>query len=220
MNETAATVADNSIEGLIGSYRARQIPRARLLAALTAAGASAAAAGMLVNLAEHAGPAQPVLTAASSHHRLAGAVGADMASAHDQHLSSQMAGTGAADARARSAAVANMMGDYSSNAVVNDPLFGGPLVGQAAIAVHKTAEMAAISDLSFNLLARSIVGSQILATWELEGLHSGPYYSLPATGKRIRMQGATVQTRGQDGKILVETLYYDAAQMRRQLSQP
>jgi predicted ester cyclase len=220
MSDTAATVADSSIEGLIDSFRAQHLPRARLLAALTAAGASAAAAGMLVNLAEHSGPAQPMPASASSHHQLAGAVSSDMASAHDQHLSNQMAGAGAADARARSAAVANMMGDYSSNAVVNDPLFGGPLVGQAAIAVHKTAEMAAISDLSFSLLSRSIVGNQILATWELEGLHSGPYYSLPATGKRIRMQGATVQTRGQDGKILVETLYYDAAQMRRQLSQP
>lgn len=218
MNDTAAAVADNSIEGLIGSYLARQLPRGRLLAALTAAGASAAAAGMLVNLAEHSSPAQPVLTGTSAHHRLAGAVSADMAAVHDEHLGNQMAGTSAVDAQARSAAVANMMGDYSPHAVVNDPLFGGPLVGQAAIAVHKTAEMAAISDLSFNLLSRAIVGNQILATWELQGLHSGPYYSLPASGKRIRMQGATVQTRGQDGRILVETLYYDAARMRRQLT--
>ncbi len=219
MSDMAAATADNSIEGLIGSYRARQIPRARLLSVLTAAGASTAAAVMLVNLAELAGPVQPVRTSAGSHHQPAASAGVDMATAHDEHLSNQTAGTSAVDAKARSAAVAQMMSDYSLSAVVNDPLFGGPLVGQAAIAVHKTAEMAAISDLSFNLLSRSIVGSQILATWELEGLHSGPYYSLPATGKRIRMQGATVQTRGQDGKILVETLYYDAAQMRRQLSQ-
>lgn len=218
MSDMAAATADNSIEGLIGSYRARQLPRARLLAALTAAGASAAAAAMLVNLAEQAGPVQPVLTSAASHHQPAGTASVDMAAAHDEHLGNQMAGTSAVDAKARTAAVAQMMSDYSPRAVVNDPLFGGPLVGQAAIAVHKTAEMAAISDLSFNLISRAIVGNQILATWELEGLHSGPYYSLPATGKRIRLAGATVQTRGQDGKILTETLYYDAADMRRQLS--
>jgi predicted ester cyclase len=69
------------------------------------------------------------------------------------------------------------------------------------------------------MLSRSIVGDQILANWELDGIHSGPYYTFPATGKQIQLSGATVQTRGQDGKILVESLFYDAADMRRQLTE-
>jgi predicted ester cyclase len=218
MSETAAVGSGNSIESLVSRYQARQIPRARLLTALTAAGASVATATLLINAAEQAPSVQPLVSSASSHHQPAGAATVDLAKAHDQHLNDQVAGTSAPDAKARSAAVAKMLSDYSEDAVVNDPLFNGPLIGSAAIAVHKMAEMAAISDVSFKLLSRSVVGNQILATWEMEGRHSGSYYSLPATGKRIALSGATVQTRGQDGKILVETLYYDAAQMRRQLS--
>lgn len=219
MSDTAAIGSGDSIESLVGSYQSKQIPRARLLAVLTAAGASAAAATLLVNAAEQSTPVQPVISSAASHHRPAGAAAVDLAKQHELHLNDQVAGTSAPDAKARSAAVAKMMHDYSEGAVVNDPLFGGPLVGSAAIAVHKMAEMTAISDVSFKLLSRSVVGNQVISNWDLVGLHSGPYYNLPATGKRIELTGATVQTRGQDGKILVETLYYDAAQMRWQLSE-
>lgn len=218
MSDIAAVGSGTSIESLLSSFQARRIPRGRLLTLLTAAGASAAAAGLLINVAEQAGEAQPVITSVSSHHQPAGTASVDLAQAHEQHLSNQMAGTSAPDAKARSAAVAEMMHDYSPNAIVNDPLFNGPLQGYAAIAVHKTAEMAAISDVTFKMLSRSVVGDQILAHWEMSGIHSGPYYNLPATGKRIQLTGATVQTRGQDGKILVETLYYDAQRMREQLS--
>lgn len=219
MSETAAVGSGDSIESLLNSYQAKQIPRVRLVAVLTAAGASAAAAALLVNAAEQSPAVQPLIGSAASHHQPAGAAAVNLAEAHDAHLNDQVAGTAAPDAKARSAAVAKMLSDYSAGAVVNDPLFGGPLVGSAAIAVHKMAEMAAISDVSFKLLSRSVVGDQILAHWEMSGIHSGPYYSLPATGKRIELSGATVQTRGQDGKILVETLYYDANEMRRQLSE-
>ncbi len=220
MSDAAAAPAGASIESLIDRFHSGQMPRARLIAALSAAGASAAAAAMLANVAEHASPVtQPLAASLGSHHQSAATASLDLAKAHDQHLGDQVAGTSAPTPAARLAAVAKMMGDYSPNAVVNDPLFGGPLLGTAAIAVHKTAEMAAISNVSLNVLARSIVGDQILATWEMEGTHSGPYYTFPATGKQIQLSGATVQTRGQDGKIQVESLFYDAADMRRQLTE-
>jgi steroid delta-isomerase-like uncharacterized protein len=110
------------------------------------------------------------------------------------------------------------MQDYRDDAVVNDPLFGKPLVGKAAIAAHKTAEMLALTDLSFNVTDRWASGNQLVANWEVSGLHSGPYYNLPATGNRLKISGSTVMTRDEDGKIVQETLYYDAADMHRQLS--
>ena len=61
------------------------------------------------------------------------------------------------------------------------------------------------------------MGSELTAIWEVTGLHSGPYYNLPATGRRISISGATVITR-RDGKIAQETLYYDAEDMLRQLT--
>ena len=113
--------------------------------------------------------------------------------------------------------VAKIMLDYCDDAVVNDPLFGKALVGKAAIAIHKTAEMIALSDVEMNVTDRWTMGSDLVAIWEVTGTHSGPYYNLPATGRRISISGATVVTR-RDGKIAQETLYYDAAEMRRQLT--
>jgi len=122
---------------------------------------------------------------------------------------------GAADRRRL--AVAKIMLDYNADAVVNDPLFGKPLIGKLAIATHKTAEMIALSDVTINVTDTWTMGSDLTAIWEVTGLHSGPYYNLPATGNRISISGATVVTR-HDGKISIETLYYDADEMLRQLS--
>lgn len=218
MSDAATAGTATSIEELVSSYRERRLARRSLLTALTAAGASAAVSATLVSAAENALPPGQALSPPTSHLQTPATGNLDLAQAHANHIGDQVAGTAAATPQARSAAVAKMMNDYSSTAVVNDPMFGGPLVGPAAIAVHKTAEMAAISDVSFNLLSQTVIGNQTLATWEMKATHSGPYYNLPATGKEISLSGATVHTRGQDGKILTETLYYDAADMRRQLS--
>jgi len=117
----------------------------------------------------------------------------------------------------RRLAVAKIMLDYCDDAVVNDPLFGKPLVGKPAIAVHKTAEMIALSDVTLDVTDRWTQGSDLVAIWEVTGTHSGPYYNLPATGRRISISGATIVTR-REGKIAQETLYYDADDMRRQLT--
>ena len=127
------------------------------------------------------------------------------------------AGDDQAAVERRRLAVAQIMLDYCDDAVVNDPLFGKPLVGKPAIAVHKTAEMIALSDVSLEVTDRWTQGSDLVAIWEVTGVHSGPYYNLPATGRRISISGATIVTR-REGKIAQETLYYDADDMRRQLT--
>jgi predicted ester cyclase len=220
MTATAA-LPGTPIEELIGGYRAKQISRRRLLTALTAAGASAAAAAALAAAADHATPpAQPLAGAAGRQgaHPAATAAAVDPVQAHAEHVARQVAGTAAPDRAGRAAAVARIMRDYSPRAVVHDPLFGAPLVGAAAIAVHKAAEAAAISDVSLTVLTRAVLGDQLFSTWEMTGVHDGPFYGYPPTGARVKMGGATVQTRDRDGRITSETLYYDAAAMQRQLA--
>jgi len=117
----------------------------------------------------------------------------------------------------RRLAVAKIMHDYCDDAIVNDPLFGEPLVGKAAIAVHKTAELIALTDVKIDVTDRWAMGNELVATWVVTGLNSGPFYNLPATGRRIKLTGATI-VRRRDGLIEQETLYYDADVMRRQLS--
>jgi steroid delta-isomerase-like uncharacterized protein len=117
----------------------------------------------------------------------------------------------------RRQAVARVMDDYADDAVVNDPLFAKPLVGKPAIGTHKLAEMIAISEIEFDVGERWEDGNKVFANWKVTGVHSGPFYDLPATNKPILLEGSTVVTRNDDGKIVEETLYYDADHMRRQL---
>jgi steroid delta-isomerase-like uncharacterized protein len=120
-------------------------------------------------------------------------------------------------AERRREAVARIMDDYADEAVVNDPLFAKPLVGKPAIGTHKLAEMIAISDINFDIGERWEEGNKVFANWKVTGMHSGPFYDLPATDKEIFLAGSTVVTRDDDGKIVEETLFYDADDMRRQL---
>jgi predicted ester cyclase len=212
----AAVGAGTTIEELIGRYQRREVPRKRVIAALTAAGASAALAASIVNSAENAKPVGQSL--APSHHQVAGAVAVDPAEAHARHVAGQVGVTAAATSQARRDALHKIVGDYSPNAVVNDPLFGAPLTGTAAIAVHKAAEAAAMSNVTLNILTRVMLGDQLVSTWEMTGTHVGQFYGYAPTGARISVTGTTVHTRGRDGRITTETLYYDAADVHRQLS--
>lgn len=117
----------------------------------------------------------------------------------------------------RRQAVARVMEDYAEEAVVNDPLFARPLVGKPAIGTHKLAEMIAISDIEFDVGDRWEDGNKVFANWKVTGVHSGPFYDLPATNKPIVLEGSTIVTRDDEGKIVEETLFYDADAMRRQL---
>jgi steroid delta-isomerase-like uncharacterized protein len=117
----------------------------------------------------------------------------------------------------RRQAVAKVMDEYADEAVVNDPLFARPLVGKPAIGTHKLAEMIAISEIKFDVGERWEEGNKVFANWKVTGMHSGPFYDFPATNKAIFLEGSTVVTRDDDGKIVEETLFYDADDMRRQL---
>jgi predicted ester cyclase len=143
---------------------------------------------------------------------------ADHQQAHAQHVASQVGGTSAPTAAARAAAVDTTMQDYASTAVVDDPLFGQPLVGKAAIAAHKTAEMGAVSNVSLNVRHSFVFGDQLIAEWEMTATHDGPFLGFAPTGNQITQRGATAMTRDANGKIVRESLFYDAADMQRQLS--
>jgi predicted ester cyclase len=117
----------------------------------------------------------------------------------------------------RRQAVARIMDDYADGAVVNDPLFAKPLAGKPAIGTHKLAEMIAISDIDFEIGERWEDGKKLFANWTVTGIHSGPYYDLQPTNDQIVLKGSTVVTRDDEGKIVEETLFYDAEDMRRQL---
>ncbi len=107
--------------------------------------------------------------------------------------------------------------DYAPDAVVEDPLFTVPIVGKEAIAARKLAEMQGMRGVTIDVTHRFAHHNQVVAEWVLRGQHEGAVFGYPATGRQIEVRGVTVVTR-EDGKITRESLHYDVAAVRHQLS--
>ena len=217
-----------SFEELLARVRQGRLTRRRFLAIAAAAGASAAAVATLAEVLKHPAhapapaPAQEPSGAEQQNLQL-----------HQQHLDQQQRRTNPpsgmvpggplvavlpAEAAARvEPLVQKLMEDYHEDAVVEDMLMEAPIVGRAAIADRKRAEFLGISNAAINVTQRFAFGDQVIAEWVVTGTHSGDMWGFPATGQAITIRGLTAVTR-HDGKISKESLYYDAADVRRQLT--
>ena len=96
-------------------------------------------------------------------------------------------------------------------------MFAAPFVGRAAIMARKSAGFAAMPDMQIKVTNRVVHGDQLTVEWLATGTHSDDYPGLPATGRSFSIPGVTVVVR-RDGKIMRESLYYDMAEVQRQLS--
>lgn len=125
---------------------------------------------------------------------------------HDQHLAHQSSGD-----------IQQLHNDYSADAIVEDSMYATPFVGRAAILARKSAGFAAMPDVQIHVTNRIVRGDQLTVEWTATGTHLHDYPGLPATGRSFSIPGVTVVVR-QDGKIVRESLYYDMAEVQRQLS--
>ena len=53
--------------------------------------------------------------------------------------------------------------------------------------------------------------------WHAVGTHQEPYHGIPATGRRVEVDGCLVFSFGADGRIMSEISYWDVASLLRQL---
>jgi steroid delta-isomerase-like uncharacterized protein len=192
--------------------------RSHFIAVLTGLGASATAISTLLSVAEADAAALPPPRTFAHN-----AVEQQNAALHHAHVQRQSAATqqgpattGASSA-SRQKALQAILDDYADNAVVEDPLFAAPIVGKAAIAQRKLAEMNSMAGATIDIVHRFAHGDQVVAEWIVRGLHQGDFLGFAATGRQIEVRGVTVVTRAQ-GKITRESLYYDVAELHRQLS--
>ena len=95
-------------------------------------------------------------------------------------------------------------------------MFPTPFVGHAAIIKRKSAGFASMPDVSFTVTKRIVHGDQLTVEWVASGTHRNDYPGLPATGRSFSIPGVTVVVR-KNGKIMRESLYYDMAEVKRQL---
>ncbi len=124
---------------------------------------------------------------------------------HEQHLAHQATGD-----------IEQLQHDYHENAIVEDSMFPTAFVGREAILARKSAGFVAMPDLQIEVTKRMVRGDQLTVEWVASGTHVRDYPGLPATGKTFSIPGVTVVVR-REGKIVRESLYYDMAEVQRQL---
>ena len=190
-----------TIQQIVENARQGRVSRRQLVQAVTAMGISSVGAGVIVAAASNPSPlrSQPAVNPAedsATHLQL-----------HDQHLTHQGQGNTSA-----------LYNDYADHAVVEDSMYAVPIVGRAAIIARKSLGFAAASNVQITVLNRIAVGNQVTVEWVAAGIHTGDLPGLPATNRPFTLRGVTVVVR-ERGKIIRESLYYDVADLYRQLGQ-
>jgi steroid delta-isomerase-like uncharacterized protein len=184
-----------TIPQMVEDVRIGKMPRRNFIKRLTTMGLSAAGISAIIASASPPSTRQPAPNEdAGKHIQL-----------HDQHIANQAQGN-----------VDALHNDYAHNAVVEDSMYTAPLVGRAAIMARKNVVMTAASDSKITVTNRVVHGNQVSVEWVATGTHTGDLPELPASGRPFSIRGVTVVIR-QDGKIVRESLYYDVAELRRQL---
>lgn len=76
--------------------------------------------------------------------------------------------------------------------------------------------LAAFPDLRFTIEDQIVEGNKVATRWTAEGTNSGPFGEVPATGRRVRVDGLILD-RVADGKVVERWEQWDQAGMMQQL---
>lgn len=191
-----------TIPEMVDDVRAGKMPRRQFMKTLAAMGISAAGVGAIAAAAA----TRSFNTASVAQDKLDKS--ANLEHLHQQHLVHQSQG--------RTDALQN---DYALHAVVEDSMYSRPFVGREAIMGRKAVGMAAFPGVQINVTNRVVHGNQVTVEWTAKGTHTNDFPGLAATGRDFSIPGVTVVVR-QNGKIVRESLYYDMAEVQRQLGSP
>lgn len=72
------------------------------------------------------------------------------------------------------------------------------------------------SDITFTIKDVFGQGNKLVKHWNFKGTHTGTFFGIPATGKKVEVEGVTL-VRMQDGKIAEERDFYDNLDFMQQL---
>jgi len=104
----------------------------------------------------------------------------------------------------------------SASHALNDPDDPGSQVGPALYKQRVVELTTALPDLCFTIEDTVAEGEKVVACWTFSGTHQGEYRGIPATGKKISVEGITIH-HIKNGKILDSYTRWDALGLMRQL---
>jgi steroid delta-isomerase-like uncharacterized protein len=188
-----------TIPEMVDDVRVGKMQRRQFMKRLTLMGVSAAGVGAIVAAAA----SRPFATKPVSQSNLQDAV--DHLQRHDEHIASQTQGN-----------LDQLQSDYDEHAVVEDSMYPHAFAGREAIMARKSVGMTAVPGLKISVTNRIVRGNQLTVEWVASGTHTGDFPGLSASGRSFSIPGVTAVVR-RNGKIIRESLYYDMAEVQRQL---
>jgi steroid delta-isomerase-like uncharacterized protein len=105
---------------------------------------------------------------------------------------------------------------YAENAPLRDQAAPG-VVGRQAVRDYIAGYMHAFPDLVWERISAEVDGDVAVEEWRASGTHDGDMPGVPATHRRMAVEGCSVFTIGADGLIREERNYWDEMAMLRQL---
>jgi len=107
----------------------------------------------------------------------------------------------------------------SKSHALNDPSVSGAAVGPEAYKRQVKRFLAAFPDLRFDVEETINEKDKLVAAWTISGTHQGEFYGVAATGKRVSVNGITINQIA-NGKIIESTVVWDGLGLLQQLGVP
>ncbi|MFI5097625.1 MAG: ester cyclase [Candidatus Acidiferrales bacterium] len=104
----------------------------------------------------------------------------------------------------------------SSSHALLDPFVSGSQVGPELYRRRVLELTASFPDLRFTLDDLIAEKDKVVASWVISATHKGDFMNIPATGKRVSVEGITIHYI-RNGKILDSNARWDAVGLLRQL---
>ena len=107
---------------------------------------------------------------------------------------------------------------FAEDAVVREVGTGQVSLGRAAVRARAMALLTAFPDLTLERVELVIDGDRHADRWVLSGTHRGELFGIAATGKLVRIEGATFSRLGPDGLVVEDLHFSDTLSLMAQLN--
>ena len=88
--------------------------------------------------------------------------------------------------------------------------------GKAGAIAYYSNYVTGFSDRKFTVVESFAKGEKLVKYWRFTGTHTGVFFGIPATGKKVDVIGCTI-TKMVDGKITEENDFFDNLEFLQQL---
>ncbi|MBY0273820.1 ester cyclase [Candidatus Binatia bacterium] len=106
---------------------------------------------------------------------------------------------------------------FAEDAVLREAGSPDVLRGRAAIRERALALLTAFPDFHLERVDLLIDGERHADRWIMTGTHRGPLFGIPATGRSVRVEGATFTRMGPHGLVVEDIHFADMAGLLAQL---